>query len=370
MKDERQAKKMKIISNLTKKMDTVKQEMFNAHRYGQKSRTLVDFEKKQRMCEFKHYIRPNVREESTLASRKKVRLLYEYLWDLKILPLYKILRDSRKIVLYSEWVYFYKENEILSKGNEILRDCKKKNIIILREMEESVEKELSTTLGRILNSYRENLERVRRLNGSVKEYFNSVRRVLPEGVSLGLKNCPSVPIFLKKRREEDSTPKKPPAYTVVEKYKQFLGTFKRCESKKSTFYKFSKTLNNSVIHQSFVNCLKRIPPSRLECQGVKDLSSTYTLFTPQAEEKETKEKSLLDLSFNEPECIYDRRIPLKDRIEYTELFLGGIDPDVITNPQDDVFYPFDSSRLPDDPQSETHDNPKVIEKNLYGSQDV
>lgn len=359
MKDEKQAKKMKVISNLTKKMDTVKQEMFNAHRYRQESRTLVDFEKKQRMCEYKHYVRPGA-SESTVASRKKMRLLYEYLWDLKILPLHKILRDSRKIVVYSEWLYFYRENEILSRGNDILRDCKKKNIIFVGEKEEVV----WSTLGRILNSYRVNIEKVRQLTRSIKEYFNSLRRVLPEGLSLGLKNSPTVPIFLRRKEEEGGGPKKPQSYTVVEKYKQFLGTFKRCESKKSSFFKFTKTLNNSVLHQSFINCLKRIPPSRLDCLGVKDLSSTYTLYKPETEE--IKHAVPLDLSFNAPESIYDQRIPLKFRIEYTDLFLGGIDPEGILSPPDGVFYPFDSSKLPEAEEEASN----LIEKNLYGDQDV
>ncbi|KAF9764847.1 hypothetical protein NGRA_0224 [Nosema granulosis] len=347
MKDDKQAKKMKVIANLNKKMDTVKQEMYNAQRYRQKSRNLVDFEKNPRMCEYKHFVRPVAPKKSTLEARKKIRILYEYLWEVRIIPINKILRDSRKIVLYSEWLYFYREIEISSKGSEILRDCKKKNMIVLREESlQANEKELKTIIGRLLTAHRANLEIVKRLNKDVKDHFNRTRLIFPEGVNLGKKNNPSAPIFLKKPKEEENPKKKPPSYTSVEKYKQFLNTFKRCESTKSNFYKFTKTFNANTLHQSFINCLKRIPVSRYDCKGVKEICMSYIPpFTPQPENDENVlrlvENKTQEFKFPESvQEVYDRRIALKYKIEYIDLYLGEIDPEAIISTNDTVFYPF------------------------------
>ncbi|EOB14965.1 hypothetical protein NBO_11g0037 [Nosema bombycis CQ1] len=350
MKDAKNSKKMKVITKLNKKMDLIKQEMYNTTRYRRKCRNVIDFEKRQKTASYKHFIRPLVGSKGIVPPKERLKGFYEYLWDLRIMPLYKILKDSRKIVLYNEWVYFYQEIDFIPQGNEILKETKKRSFNI-NDGNGDGEKDNPCDGGG--NPYDNIITPHHLLNQNIKQYFNRVSRILPEGFNLTLKNSPSVPIFIKRQKEETPPLKK---LTSTEKYKSFLNSFSICSSSKSIFSKFTKVINGNNFHQSFMNCFKRIPPSRQECKGVKDLCLSYIPNTsPFVNEYEEIEEEEYPLNY---------LIPSKFKIESIDLYLKGIDPNAIINPPGPLFYPFEPSKLVD----EENKNQNIIENNLYGNE--
>ncbi|EEQ82019.1 hypothetical protein NCER_101351 [Vairimorpha ceranae BRL01] len=254
--------KQHVLNYLFNKLDNIKLELYDIYKYNERRRIYFDFEKNLRIVG--HENKLCVREKEKVQIQENCILeVKKYLHEIKLVPINKILTQTHKIIFYDEYLYFYKEADILKYN--FLKQSRKNKIISETEVDPNESKlKIEQEIENIDTPYIKQMKF--KFNSELKRYLIFKNIVYNDIVNLHLKSCLNAYFFLAKIDGKKIIYEPEVSSYSKYSYKEKLNLFKECKSKSSIFYKFTKSSHSTGVHLSF----KKIT-EKLNYKSVRDI---------------------------------------------------------------------------------------------------